>query len=217
MKKLFSLLLVLALVVSCLTGCVSTTKIKVNKNGKVTGSTVLEIKESEYKAYCKAAFAGEDETEEDAEAGSEEDEEFDYDESDFDTTPEEDETQAVDFDTYYAESVEGLLDEGYKAATDDKGNTVYRLKKSFKKSKKNKITATYCEIKDYITSDYQKSINDFSAYADSMDFKLQITFPYKGKSSNGTISSNKKTVTWDLMEMKAKKATLKAYTEKYKK
>ncbi len=216
MKKLFSLLLVLALVISCLTGCASTTKIKVDKKGKVTGSTVLEIKESEYKAYCQAAFTGEDATEEDLEAGSEDDEEYDYDESDFDTTPEEDESEEVDFDTYYAECVEGLLDEGYKAATDANGNTVYRLtKKNVKKTKKNKITATYCEIKDYINSDYQNSINEFSAYADSMDLKLQITFPYKVKSSNGTISSNKKTVTWDLVKMKDKALT--AYTVKYKK
>ncbi len=222
MKKIFSLLLVCVLVVSCLTGCTSTTKVKVSADGKITGTNIMDITDEEYREYCEAMAYG-DETEDDASYEDEEDEDDSYvdDEDDEDddgedeAEVEDEDASEADFEEYYAECVKGLLEQGYVKKKDNKGNVYYRLSEPLDDTEgiEKEVKPTYCKIK--LTNDDKKEMEKYSDMSSVMTVKLQVTFPYKVKKTNGKLSKDKKTVTWDLLKMKNKSLT--AYTVKYKK
>ncbi len=215
MKKLFSLLLVCVLVISCLTGCASTTKVKVTKAGKVTGTTSVDITDDEYSTYCALMFlAASADDEEASDEADEEDDEIYYDEDESEDADEDEDLSEAAFDAFYAECVDNLLADGYEKVTDKKGKVSYRYTEEIDVSNDltGTIAATYCKIK--LSDESKKAMEEYKDYG-KITSKLQLTFPYKVKKTNGTLSKNKKTVTWDLNKMKNK--TLTAYTVEYKK
>lgn len=111
-------------------------------------------------------------------------------------------------------SAADMKEAGYKSVTID-GTKYYQMVESEKMSKSeikeeyNEMTAKYCY---FGTDDAEKSMTDTTDAAQlgmseeelanlkkSMECTMSVTFPYKVSKTNGTLSKDKKTVTWDLL------------------
>lgn len=190
-KKFVSILLTLTFVLSCLTGCSYNFKAKVAKSGDAVVSVSIVVTEDEMLRENK------DMDKESLEQNME----F----SGF--------TKRVNGDT-----VEYVLSEKekYTASELEKDTTFKRLH------------PTYCIIKPIdiiddsgiMETDYYVGPETPDRTSDptkTLTMKFSVTFPYEVAKTNGKLSKDKKTVTWDILKMNAKGANLKAYTVKYAK
>lgn len=190
-KKFISILLTLTLVLGCLTGCSYNFKAKVAKSGDAVVSVSIVVTEDEM------LRENEDMDKEALEQNMEL--------SGF--------TKRVNGDT-----VEYVLSEKEKY-------TASELKKD---STFKELHPTYCVIKPIdiiddsgiMETDYyigMETPNRTSDPTKTLTMKFSVTFPYEVVKTNGKLSKDKKTVTWDLLKMNAKGTNLKAYTVKYAK
>ena len=121
-----------------------------------------------------------------------------------------------------------LLKEGYKLVTID-GKKYYQFKESEKIDSKNmpegfdKITKNAFQMDADDAMDMgneglsDPELGDMSQYEDMMkeymDFKINVTLPKKITTTNGKLSKDKKTATWDLFNLN--EDSIYAYTSDY--